>query len=68
MLKIVYPPLRQPQKDHDFDGFLHFLEKLERSLGTIFQLLKFQLTTAIYAASAKTSAGNAPLERVARIE
>ena len=36
MLKIVYPPLRQPQKDHDFDGFLHFLEKLERSLWTVF--------------------------------
>ena len=36
MLKIVYPPLQQPQKDHYFDGFLHFLEKLERSLGTIF--------------------------------
>ena len=39
MLKIVYPPLRQPQKDHDFNGFLHFLEKLESSLGTIFWII-----------------------------
>ena len=27
--RIVYPQLRPPQKNNDFDGFSHFLEKLD---------------------------------------
>ena len=34
--KNYQPPLRHPQKHHDFDGFLHFLEKLETSFRAIF--------------------------------
>ena len=46
---IVNPPLRHPQKHHDFDGFSHFLEKtrdiflhyfwyiLERDLNNFFK-------------------------------
>ena len=46
MLRVVYP-LPPPQKDYDFDGFLHFLEKLKRYLQSIYDL-SYKMTGTIF--------------------
>ena len=63
MLRFVYPPLRPPQKDHDFDGFLHFLEKLERSLGTIFWFI-IENDWNNFSSTFKGITYNVPLEKL----